>query len=85
MTGCDGMATCCIWRYWTMRRRDRKRLGLLNARTLGHTVSGWTPDVYGGDYLATCSGCDRYMAITDEDTEPFGFLVRERCPRRRMP
>lgn len=69
-----------------MRARDRRRLGLLTARELGHRVSGWMPDVCDGSYLAQCEGCDRYMALDrDGSPMPFGYLLRERCTGRRMP
>lgn len=63
--------------------------GLRRARSLGHRVGGWTPDVDDG-YLTECEACSLFMAVIDpRQAEPdaplvWGALLRQRCSGRRM-
>lgn len=72
-----------------MSTRDLMHEGLRRARSLGHRVGGWTPDVDDG-YLAECSACSLFMAVVDPLSriagEPpiVGALIRRRCSGRRM-
>jgi hypothetical protein len=63
---------------------DKKRIGLMLAQRMGHQVSGWMRDQDKGERLAQCEACDRFMAIDPETPQAWGWIIRNRCPRRRM-
>lgn len=72
-----------------MSTRDLMHEGLRRARSNGHRVTGWTPDVDDG-YLTECAACGLFMAVVDPLSriagEPpiTGALIRRRCSGRRM-
>lgn len=72
-----------------MSTQEIRHAGLRRARSMGHRVSGWTPDVDDG-YLAECDACSLFMACIDprqaDPGEPpvWGVLLRQRCSGRRM-
>lgn len=59
-------------------------LGLVLAHSMGHAVREWMRDEDKGERFAQCSACDRYMAVDMESDQPWGWILRNRCPRRHM-
>lgn len=58
--------------------------GSVLALRMGHQVGGWMAEEDKGERFAQCSACDRYMAVDMESDQPWGWILRNRCPRRHM-
>lgn len=63
---------------------EKLHLGLALARSMGHAVTTWEHDCDRGERMAQCPACDRWMAADGESPTPWGWILVNRCPRRRM-